>query len=178
MATLKYKVITSKTQYNQYCDILEELVFSSLKDRDTKDEIELLTVLIEKWDDDHNSFNDVDPIRLLRSLMDDHNLKAKDLADLLMLSKGYVSDILNYKKGLSKDSIRILSERFKLSQEAFNRPYKLVTPAKNLAVPGKAGNYENHSFFVKKANKAPASPQGRKALLKKVALPRQLTKVK
>jgi len=128
MATLKYKVITSKTQYNQYCDILEGFVFSGLKDRDTEDEIELLTVLIEKWDDEHNSFKDVDPIRLLRSLMDDHKLKAKDLADLLMVSKGYVSDMLNYKKGLSKETIRILSEKFKLNHEAFNRPYKLTAP--------------------------------------------------
>lgn len=125
MATLKYRVIRSKTQYNKYCDILEEFVFSGKKDRDTEDEIELLTVLIEKWDDEHNTFKDVDPIRLLRSLMDDHKLKAKDLCDLLMVSKGYVSDMLNYRKGLSKDTIRILSERFKLNQEAFNKPYKL-----------------------------------------------------
>jgi HTH-type transcriptional regulator/antitoxin HigA len=33
--------------------------------------------------------------------------------------------MLNYKKGLSKDTIRMLSQRFKLIQEAFNRPYEL-----------------------------------------------------
>ena len=33
--------------------------------------------------------------------------------------------MLNYKKGLSKDTIRILSQKFKMSQEVFNRPYKL-----------------------------------------------------
>jgi len=47
------------------------------------------------------------------------------LAKLLHVSEGLVSDMLNYKKGLSKETIRILSERFKLSQEAFNREYKL-----------------------------------------------------
>lgn len=36
-----------------------------------------------------------------------------------------VSEMLNYKKGLSKETIRILSDRFKLNQEAFNRPYEL-----------------------------------------------------
>ena len=60
--------------------------------------------------------------------MNDHNLKAKDLVDLLKVSKGYISDILNYKKGLSKDVIRKLAKRFKVSQEAFNRPYKLSVP--------------------------------------------------
>jgi HTH-type transcriptional regulator/antitoxin HigA len=128
MATLKFKVITSKTQYREYSNMLEKLVFSDSKSRDTKDEIALLTLLIEKWDAEHNTFEEVDPIRLLHSLMSDHNMKAKDLVELLDISKGYVSDILNYKKGLSKDVIRELAEYFKVSQEAFNRPYKLVVP--------------------------------------------------
>ena len=128
MATLKYKVITSKAQYKDYSNMLEELIFSGAKDRDTKDEIALLTLLIEKWDTEHNSFDDLSPVQLLHSLMDEHNVKAKDLVDILDISKGYVSDILNYKKGLSKDVIRKLAEYFKVTQEAFNRPYKLVVP--------------------------------------------------
>ena len=126
MATLKYKVITSKAQYKEYSNALEELVFSGVKDRNSKDEIALLTLLIEKWDAEHNSFDDLDPVQLLRSLMDEHAMKAKDLVDILRISKGYVSDILNYKKGLSKEVIRKLAECFKVTQEAFNRPYKLV----------------------------------------------------
>jgi HTH-type transcriptional regulator / antitoxin HigA len=91
-----------------------------------KDEIELLTLLIEKWGDDNNSFDDVDPITLLHSLMEEKNLKAKDLVEILGVSKGLISDILNYKKGLSKEIIRGLSDYFKVSQEAFNRPYKFT----------------------------------------------------
>lgn len=128
MATLKYKVITSKTQYREYSNTLEDLVFSGTKDRNTKDEIALLTLLIEKWDAEHNTFEELDPVQLLHSLMDDHNIKAKDLVEILDISKGYVSDILNYKKGLSKEVIRKLADHFKVSQEAFNRPYKLVVP--------------------------------------------------
>ncbi|TWI85865.1 HTH-type transcriptional regulator/antitoxin HigA [Lacibacter cauensis] len=128
MTTLKYKVITSKTQYKEYSNALEELIFSGSKDRNTKDEIALLTLLIEKWDAEHNTFDELNPIQLLQSLMEDHNMKAKDLAELLDHSKGYVSDILNYKKGLSKDVIRKLAEYYKVSQEAFNRPYKLTVP--------------------------------------------------
>lgn len=136
MSVLKYKVIKSKSQYSEYCNIVEELVFSGSKTTDVKDEIALLTLLIEKWDADHNSFETVDPVRLLCSLMDDHKMKGKDLVDLLGISKGYVSDILNYKKGLSKEVIRKLSAHFKISQEAFNRPYKLIVPGK--VSPGKS----------------------------------------
>lgn len=125
---LKYKVIKNKSQYKEYCNILEGLVISSVKSKAIKEEIDLLTLLIEKWDTEHNTFEELDPIQLLHSLMTERNMKAKDLVSLLEVSKGYVSDILNYKKGLSKDVIRKLAEQFKVSQEAFNRPYKLIVP--------------------------------------------------
>ncbi|MFW6222696.1 MAG: helix-turn-helix domain-containing protein [Bacteroidota bacterium] len=111
-------------QYTEYCDILEDLILQD--DKTTRDEIELLTLLIEKWDIEHNTFKDSDPIEILKALMEEHDLKAKDLVKILNLSKGTISKILNYHKGLSKDTIRKLSDYFKLSQEAFNRPYKLI----------------------------------------------------
>lgn len=128
METLQYKIIKTDAQYNRYCDALETLVDSGKKTKAVQDEIELLNLLIEKYDADNNSFDDADPIELLKSLMKDHKMKAVDLANLLDVSEGLVSDILNYKKGLSKETIRILSEKFKLNQEAFNRPYELHVP--------------------------------------------------
>ena len=123
MKTLKYTVIKDSKQYIKYCDILEDLIFKD--DKEINDEIELLTLLIEKWDIEHTTFNDSDPVEILKSLMEEHGLKAKDLTGILDLSKGTISKILNYHKGLSKDTIRKLSDFFNISQEAFNRPYKL-----------------------------------------------------
>lgn len=127
METLKYKVIKTSKQYKEYCSLLEELVDLKKKTKDIQDEIELLDLLIEKYDEEHNSFEDADPIQLLKALMKDHKMKSIDLAKLLHVSEGLVSDMLHYKKGISKESIRILAEHFCLSQEAFNRPYKLIT---------------------------------------------------
>jgi len=125
METLKYKVIKTDSQYDHYCDQLEVLVSARRKSRAMQDEIELLTLLIEKYDEANNTFNDADPVQLLKSLMKDHQLKAVQLADMLKVSGGLISDMLHYKKGFSKETIRILSDKFKLSQEAFNRPYDL-----------------------------------------------------
>lgn len=164
--SLEYKVIKTKSQYSEYCRKLEELVDSGKKS--VNDEIDLLTLLIEKWDEEHNTFEAVDPIRLLHSLMDDHNLKAKDLSRILNVSKGYVSDILHYKKGLSKEVIRILSGYFKISQEALNRTYKLKTAInstlKNASVMNTTKDLVDvgklHIIFPKRKN----NPQGRKLL--------------
>jgi HTH-type transcriptional regulator/antitoxin HigA len=123
METLKYTIIKSEKQYFEYCNTLETLV---LTENNNDDEIELLTLLIEKWDAEHNAFSNLKPVELLKALMEENNLKAIDLAKMLGLTRGTVSKILNYQKGLSKDTIRKLAEHFKVSQEAFNRPYKIV----------------------------------------------------
>ena len=131
METLKYKIIKTEKQYFLYCKLLEQLGDFRKKTKAISDEIELLTFLIEKYDMEHNTFENADPIELVKSLMIDHKMKSIDLANLLGVSKGLVSDILSYKKGLSKETIRILSQRFKLKQEAFNRPYNLVAEFKS-----------------------------------------------
>lgn len=123
MSELKYTVIKTKKQYKEYCDLLEKLIITENKSH--SDEIDLLTLLITKWDSESNSFDDLDPVELIKTLMKQNSLKSRDLVDILGLSKGTVSKILNYKKGLSKDTIRSLSNYFKVSQAAFNRPYKL-----------------------------------------------------
>ena len=125
MVTLKYRVIKDELQYNGYCKALRSLLES---DSANTDEVELLTLLIEHYDATHERLSERSPIELLKSFMHDHGLKSKDLVELLGISKGYVSDILNYKKGLSKTVIRKLAERFNVSQGAFNRPYKLRVP--------------------------------------------------
>ena len=57
--------------------------------------------------------------------MTDHKLNPTELSKILNLTKGTISKMLNYNKGLSKETIRNLSTYFKLNQEIFNQPYKL-----------------------------------------------------
>lgn len=121
--TMKYRVIDSDTQYENYCDVLEQLVFSSPITPEIQDEINLLTLLIETYDKQKSHFRNLDPVQLLKSLLVEHKMKAADLARKLQVSEGLVSDILKYKKGMSKKTIRAVAELFKMQQEAFNRPY-------------------------------------------------------
>lgn len=131
MITLRYKVIKSRKQYFEYCGILNELLAKKPKLQRIKDEIELLTVLIEKWDKDHSKFENADPVSLLKFLLQQHNMTAQDLVKVLGVSKGLVSDILNYKKGLSKETVRKLATHFKMDQAAFNRQYSFNKAQQN-----------------------------------------------
>ena len=125
MIELKYKVIKSKRQYVEYCHVLETLASRKAKSPKLTDDIELLTVLVEKWDKDHSTFENTDPVTLIKSLLQEHKMNAQDLVKVLKVSKGLVSDILNYKKGLSKETVRKLAAYFKMDQAAFNRPYSI-----------------------------------------------------
>jgi HTH-type transcriptional regulator/antitoxin HigA len=73
---MKYTVIKSKEQYNEYCRALEQLLIT----KSSEDEIELLTLLIESWDHKHNSIEETDGINVLRYLMREHGLKAVEVA--------------------------------------------------------------------------------------------------
>ena len=57
MENLKYTTIKSKSQYKEYCLILEQLIDSGSLDKAIRDEVDLLTFLIEKWDEEHVSFS-------------------------------------------------------------------------------------------------------------------------
>ncbi len=120
---MKYRVIDSYTLYENYCDVLEKLVFSSPITPEIQDEINLLTLLIETYDKQNSQFRNLDPVQLLKSLLAEHKMKAADLARKLHVSEGLISDILKYKKGMSKKTIRGVADLFKMQQEAFNRPY-------------------------------------------------------
>jgi len=87
METLKYTIIKSESQYNEYCNALAELFGGNQNSKDALDEIELITLLIEKWDDEHSTQSEVNPIELLHSLMHDNKLKAKYLVEILDVSK-------------------------------------------------------------------------------------------
>lgn len=123
--TLKYTVIKSEKQYHKYCDILEELLSGS---RET-DEIELLEALIKIYDDENAPLlanAELDSVELLKALMAEHRMTGRQLAKLLDVSEGLVSDMLNHKKAVSKASAKILSAHFKLQPDAFLKPFAII----------------------------------------------------
>ena len=63
MDTLKFTIIKSQDQYDKYCEMLENLLVND--DKKYFDEIELLTLLIEKWDSEQNTFNDMESYNVI-----------------------------------------------------------------------------------------------------------------
>tara|TARA_R110002124_G_C8970138_1_gene514979 strand:+ start:933 stop:1439 length:507 start_codon:yes stop_codon:yes gene_type:complete len=125
MSKLTYRVIKSDEQYFEYAERAEELIEAGLKSQDAINEYELLYLLISDWDKKHNFSIDLDPIQLIKSLMDDHNLNQTDMVEITGVGKSTVSEILNYKKRMSKSVIRNIASYFKIQQEVLNKKYRL-----------------------------------------------------
>lgn len=126
---LKYEVIKSKSQYLEYNKVLRKLWENP--NSNNLAERELLELLIETWEKKKSTRSKSDPVQLIKFLMNNHGISRQDLMEILNIQKGTLSKILNYKCGLSKDIIRKLSEHFKVSQDAFNRPYKIESGTSN-----------------------------------------------
>jgi HTH-type transcriptional regulator/antitoxin HigA len=121
---MKYKKIHSSDVYNEYCDLHEKL---GLEDEQKyKDEIDLLEILIDEYDSRLSTFHkNLNPVELLDSILKDENISMSDLAEELGVTRQLVSDILRYRRNISKKMIDKLSKRFAMRPEAFSRPYKL-----------------------------------------------------
>ncbi len=116
---MSYTNIKDKKQYQEYSDKVMELA-SKKPTKEIEDEMELLELLIDNYESKIYTTETKDPIALLKSLMEVHQLKNVDLVNILGIDINVVSQILSYRKGLSKDVIRKLSEHFKLTEEAFS----------------------------------------------------------
>lgn len=80
--------------------------------------IELLTVLVEIYEDEHYAVPDAGPLDIIRHLMEAHGLRQKDLVDVFG-TESIVSDVLNGKRELAKEHIKRLSVRFGISPAVF-----------------------------------------------------------
>lgn len=122
---MRYKIIKSLSQYNEYCDKHEALI---LKDESKySDEIELLELLIEDYDQRmmKEKSSDLNPVELLRTLMRDGEISQTELSESLNVSRQLINDILGYRRNISKGMMIKLSNYFSMNQEAFSRKYSL-----------------------------------------------------
>jgi HTH-type transcriptional regulator/antitoxin HigA len=79
---------------------------------------ELLTLLIEDFEEKHYALKAASPVEVLNELMRANNLKQKDLLDVIGTAS-IVSEVLHGKRQLTTEHIRRLSRRFHVSPEVF-----------------------------------------------------------
>src|SRR5207237_4372792 len=96
---------------------VEKLMDKSEHLEDAAD-LNLMVRLIKDYEEEHHPLPDPSPHEMLAYLMGQRSLKQADLLPIFK-SRGYVSDVINAKRGISKVHAKQLAEFFKVSANLF-----------------------------------------------------------
>jgi HTH-type transcriptional regulator / antitoxin HigA len=123
-------VIHSDEELAEYTQVLFALTAKSDPTPTEEEAIELLTLLIERYEAEHYPVPDADPVGVLRFLLEQNGLSQRDIAAELG-SESTVSLVLSGKRRLNRDHIARLSQRFHVSPSVFfggTQGAELATP--------------------------------------------------
>ena len=112
------RVIRNDAELAAYTDVLFRLTSLSHPSRPEEEAIELLTLLIERYEEAHYPIPSADPVSVVRFLLERQNLTQRDLVPEFG-SESAVSMFLSGQRKLTLDQVRKLSLRFNLSADVF-----------------------------------------------------------
>lgn len=108
------KPIRTKKDYNTALKRIYELMQVNIKiDSDEFNELDLLTILVEKYEEKNYPIDLPDPVEAIKFRLEQLNLDTTALANILG-SKSRASEILNRKRKLSISMIRTLHDKLKI----------------------------------------------------------------
>ncbi len=121
---MNLRPIKNETDYRDALDRLE-VIFDAPIDTKEGDEAEILSLMIENYENEHYTIEAPDPIEAIKIRMEELNLRQKDLVGVIG-GKSRVSEILNRKKKLTVEMIRDLERILQISASVLVNNYQLV----------------------------------------------------
>ena len=115
------KAIKTEKDYNQALDRLDK-IFHAPADTKEGDEAEILSILIEKYEDEYYPIEAPDPIEAIQFRMEQMGMSRKDLAQIIGY-KSRVSELFSRKRKLNLKMIRNLHDKLKIPYESLIADY-------------------------------------------------------
>jgi len=120
---MNIKPIKTEQDYDTALERVDELMELDPKlNTPLSDELEILVMLIEKYEERNWAINTPDPIEAIKVRMEQMNLKQKDLVPYIG-NKSKVSEVLNRKISLSLNMIVNLAQGLHIPFEVFLSNY-------------------------------------------------------
>jgi len=120
---MNIKPIKSEKDYTDTLLKIENLM-SAKPNTPQMDELEVLTTLVEVYEEQFHKIEAPDPIEAIKFRMEQENLKQKDLVAIVG-SKSRVSEVLNRKRKLTIEMIRNLHTALHIPVESLFLDYKI-----------------------------------------------------
>ena len=115
------KLLKTKKDYQTALDRLE-IIFDSKPGTAHSDELEVLGILIDKYEQEHFPIDFPDPIEAIKFRMEQLGYNQSDLAKVVGL-KSRTSEILNRKRKLSLEMIRNLHKSLRIPTDVLIQAY-------------------------------------------------------
>ena len=112
---MKLKPIKNELELNRALERIDEL-WGAKPNTQKGDELDILMMLVEKYENDHYAIPASDPVEAIKFLMEQNSLSRKDLEPYIGAS-GRVSEVLNKKRTLTLAMIKKLHEGLKIPYE-------------------------------------------------------------
>ncbi len=119
---MNIRPIKTEQDYNTTLSQIESLM-EAKPNTPQMDELEVLTTLVEAYEEKHYKIDAPDPIEAIKFRMEQEGLKQKDLVSIVG-SKSRVSEILNKKRKLTIEMIRNLHKQLHIPVESLFLDYK------------------------------------------------------
>jgi HTH-type transcriptional regulator/antitoxin HigA len=118
---MEIKPIRNEADYGKALERLE-IIFDAKRGTDEGDELEILSILIDNYENQNFPIEMPDPISAINFRMEQLGLKQKDLVKSIGF-KSRVSEIMNKKRKLTLDMIRKLNTDLKIPTEVLIQDY-------------------------------------------------------
>ena len=120
---MNIKPIKNEQDYTRTLSQIESLM-SAKPNTPEMDKLEVLTTLVEAYEEQFYKIDAPDPIEAIKFRMEQEGLKQKDLVSIVG-SKSRVSEILNKKRKLTIEMIRSLHKQLHIPVESLFLDYKI-----------------------------------------------------
>jgi HTH-type transcriptional regulator / antitoxin HigA len=124
---LSVKPIKTEKDYEAALEEIDRL-FDAKPGTSEGDHLEVLTTLVEVYENQHYSIPAPDPVEAIKYFLESRGLTRKDLESYLG-SRARVSEILNHKRPLSLDMIRRLNQGLGIPADILIQPYDMLQRA-------------------------------------------------
>jgi HTH-type transcriptional regulator/antitoxin HigA len=121
------KPIKTQADYKRALKIIEKL-FEAKPGTAENDLLEVLTTLVQAYEDRHYNIPKPDPIEAILYFMESRGLTRRDLEPFIG-SRSRVSEILNRKRTLTLEMIRNLSKHAGIPADVLIQPYQVIKDA-------------------------------------------------
>jgi len=112
-------VIETEAEYEHFLGEIEKLIDKEQKRSPEEDKLfDLMTTLVETYEEKHYSVPDASPHEVLRELMLQRGLKQRDLLGIFG-SDGIASEVVNGKRNISRTHAKSLAEYFHVPVDLF-----------------------------------------------------------